>query len=385
MNRVLRFLGRWTLRFLLLLVTLIVVLLVIINLRYGGGKPYRDVTTTPLIPITSVEEVFTYPEPLGNLAVALDSKIYFTIHPESRPATNKLMVWDGAGFAPFPNAKAQAMLNTPLGVVLDRQARLWVIDHGMHGFEQAKLLAFDTRTGDLVHEHIFSEEIAQKGSFLQDLQVDSVGQYVYIADVSFLRNNPALVVYDVTQQTAHRVLESHPSVTAQDWLIRNPIKDMEFLGGLMLLKPGVDGIAISRDDQTIFYGAMTHEGLYRVPTSVLQNNGWKKEEIGSAVQRVGGKKPLNDGMSTDNLGNVYLTDVEHNAVLRMSPDGNLATLIKDPRIRWPDALSFGNDGWLYVADSSIPDQMLRSKSHMREAGPYGVYRFKPGPDAPAGQ
>jgi hypothetical protein len=41
---------------------------------------------------------------------------------------------------------------------------------------------------------------------------------------------------------------------------------------------------------------------------------------GERVESVG-RKPLSDGLSADLAGNVYITDVEHGAVLRMAPGG----------------------------------------------------------------
>ena len=91
-----------------------------------------------------------------------------------------------------------------------------------------------------------------------------------------------------------------------------------------------------------------------------------------------GRKPLSDGLSADFEGGIWITDVEHGAVLRMAPDGTLETWIKTPRIRWADALSFGPDGWLYLADSAIPDQVMRSKRHIASQAPYFIFRFRPG-------
>jgi sugar lactone lactonase YvrE len=180
------------------------------------------------------------------------------------------------------------------------------------------------------------------------------------------------------------VLNSDPSVSPQDWLIRNPTKDMKFFGGLVVLKPGVDGIAIGRDDHWLYYGAMAHDTLYRVTVEDLLDASLSEAALGAKVQPVG-RKPLNDGLSTDLEGNVLITDVEHGSVLRMTPNGQLTTLVRSSRIRWADALSYGPGGWLYVADSAIPDQMLQSKAHMQAHAPYYIFRFKPGIDGPPGQ
>jgi sugar lactone lactonase YvrE len=356
----------------------------VLYVRYGGAEPYPDLTSAPVLEQSALEVVVSSPEPIGNVAVSADGRVFYTIHPESRPTGPKLLEWvDGVPRA-YPSEAAQAQLETPLGVVVDRQNRLWTIDHGNHGTGAAKLVAYDLDTGELAHEHVFDSSVAQLGSFLQDLQVDSTGTHVFIADVSFWRKNPGLVVYDVETTQARRVLNSHPSVFPQDWLIRNPTKDMKFFGGLVVLKPGVDGIAIDRYDRWLYYGAMAHDTLYRIAVDDLLDASLSEAALGAKVQAVG-RKPLNDGLSTDLKGNVLITDVEHGAVLRMTPEGQLTTLIRTGRIRWADALSYGPEGWLYVADSAIPDQMLRSKAHMQAEAPYYIFRFRPGIDGVPGQ
>ena len=365
------------------LVAFVALVALVLHFRYGGGEPYPDLSGTPMFEESMLEVVVTSPEPIGNLAVSADGRVFYTIHPESRPTGAKLLEWvDGAPKA-FPSDDAQSLFETPLGVAVDRQNRLWTIDHGNHGTGKARLLAFDLSTGEVVHDHVFDSSIAQLGSFLQDLQVDSTGEHVFIADVSFWRKNAGLVVYDVESGKARRVLDSDPSVSAQDWLIRNPTKDMVFFG-VVVLKPGVDGIAIDRSDEWLYYGAMAHDTMYRIKVADLLDDSLSPGALAARVEAVGAK-PLNDGLSTDNDGNLLITDVEHSAVIRMKPDGELTTLIRSDRIRWADALSYGPEGWLYVADSAIPDQMLQSKAHIAARAPYYIFRFKPDVDGIPGQ
>jgi hypothetical protein len=216
------------------------------------------------------------------------------------------------------------------------------------------------------------------------MQIDSRGETIYIADVSFFRKNPALIVYDVATQQSRRCLASHSSVYPQNWIIRNPSKEMVFLGGLLALKPGVDGIAIDKQDEWVYYAAMVHDGLYRIRTADLRNRQLTEAELAQRVERFS-KKPLNDGLSMDKVGNVFITDVEHSAVVWAKPDRQLQTVIRSPRIRWADALCFGPEGWLYLADSAIPDQMLQTKGHIQARAPYFIYRFKPGTEGVPGQ
>src|SRR5262249_21797653 len=71
-------------------------------------------------------------------------------------------------------------------------------------------------------------------------------------------------------------------------------------------------------------------------------------------------KPISDGASSDDQDRIYLTDPEHSAVLAVEPDRRLRTLVKDPKLRWPDGLSFGPAGPLYVTCSPPQDLLLPS-------------------------
>jgi sugar lactone lactonase YvrE len=363
----------------------VVILTAVVRIRYGGGQPYPDLTTTPLFGSEALEEVAAFDEPIGNVAVSATNRLFFTIHPESRPENNRLMEWENGAARPWPDANTQRELfQSVLGVVIDRQGRLWTIDHGNHGFGTPRLLAFDLVSGEVVHRHHFDRRVAPRGSFLQDLQVSPDGTRVYIADASFWRKRPGIVVYDVTTEQARRVLDRHQSVTSQDWIIRTPSKTMVFFGGLAALKPGVDGIALEPSGDWLYFGAMTHDTLFRVATPDLDDPDMSPGQLAGRLE-VHSHKPLSDGLSADVAGNVYITDVEHGAVMRAETDRRPVTLIRDDRIRWADALSFGPGGWLYVADSAIPDQVLRSKRHIRNSAPYSIFRFQPGFEGVPGQ
>ena len=357
----------------------------VLRLRYGGGEPYPDLSSAPLLPESALEVVLSYPEPVGNVAVAADGRIFFTVHPESRPEGNKLLEWVDGAAVPYPNGTVQPHLfETVLGLVVDRQNRLWVVDNGNHGFGTPRLLAFDLADGTVRHNEAFHPDIAPAGSFLQDLQVSADGRTVFIADASIWRQSPAIIVYDVETRFARRVLDGHPSVAAEDFLVRNPLRDMTFLGGLVSLKAGVDGIALDPDNEWLYYGAINNGNLFRVPVRDLLNPTLPMRELESEVERFG-RKPLSDGLGTDLEGNVYITDVEHGAVMRLNPARQLETVIRSPRIRWADGLSSGPDGWLYLADSAIPELVLKPGSHIADRGPYFIFRFRPGAAGLPGQ
>jgi sugar lactone lactonase YvrE len=361
---------------LLFFLVLALVFTTVLWVRYGGGEPYPDLAGPPAIAENQLQEVLSYPEPIGNVAVSSSGQVFFTVHPESRPQGNKLLqLVDGAS-VPFPDVESQKdLFDTVLGVVIDQQNRLWSIDHGNHGMRTARLLAFDLDSGEVIHDHRFDGLIAPAGSFLQDLQVTADGRTIIIADASFGRKSPALIVYNIETATARRVLEGHDSVSAEDYVIRNHGDEMKYAGGIVALRGGVDGIAL--DSQWLYFGALNGSGLYRIALSELTKPGTSESQLASRVQRYA-EKPLSDGLSMDTMGNVYVTDVEHGAVFRIGEDREPNTLIRSTRIRWPDALSFGPDGWLYVADSALHDVVLQSRDHIKTQGPYKIFRFPTG-------
>ena len=361
-------------KILLFLIILAFLLTVVAWVRYGGGQPYPDLSSSPEFESSELEEVLSYGQPIGNVAVSRDGRIFFTVHPEARPKGNKLLEFVDGASVPFPDGQSQQELfDTVLGVAIDRFDRLWTIDHGNHGMRTARLLAFDIHTGELIHDQAFDEAIAPLGSFLQDLQVSADGKTVVIADASFWRTSPALIVYDIETATARRVLRSHESVSAENYLIEANGRVMSFAGGVVSLRGGVDGIALG--DEWLYYGALSGSSLYRVRLSDIRDPSIPNSQIKARVELVG-PKPLSDGLSVDFLGNVYITDVEHNAIFRLDKNGELRTLIRSTQIRWPDALSFGPDGWLYVADSALTDVVLQSKNHIESNAPYKIFRLK---------
>jgi sugar lactone lactonase YvrE len=360
------------------------------RLRYGGGQPYPDVTAgiAPLLPDAALEPVVVSEEPIGNVAVTPDGRVFYTIHPESRPTGARLLEWKDGKATPWPSVAMQARLGLVLGLATDGR-QLWAIEHGNHGTSPPRLFAFDLATGALTHEHAFAD--AELGSFYQDLEVSHDGRTVYIADASFWRRNPAVVVYDVPSGVARVRLRDHPSVYPQEWIIHTPAKQMTFFGGLVSLQTGIDGLVLSADDQWLYYAAMSHDGLFRVPTAALRDPSTSDAAVAAAVERLPGKKPLSDGLGIDAAGDILVTDVEHGAVVRMSsvPSASAASgasgvVFKTPKVRWADGVTFGPDGWLYLADSAIPEQMLQSKDHIHAEKPYYVWRIRTEPAGIAG-
>ncbi len=371
-----RFLKR-ALVFLLVLLTL---LIVAIKLRYGGGADFPDRTGPARLEFAALEIVAELPTPPGNIAVSAQGRIFFTLHPEAHP-DNKLVEWVAGKAQPWPNVAFQDGRGEPrwfrnvLGIRIDRQNRLWTLDNGNHGVHPGRLLAFDLASGAVVHEFRFPRAIAGLGSHLNDFQVSPDGTKIFIADASFFGKTPALIVYDTETRKARRLLAGHPSVTAENYTPVVQGRRMEVFR-LLSIRPGVDSIALDARGEWLYFAPVTSLNLYRARTADLLDEKLSPAELGGHVE-VFAPKTMSDGLTMDNADNIYLSDLEHSALVMLHPDKTLQTLVRDEkRLRWPDGFSFGADGWLYVSCSSLQNVFGRSPEQIASHAPYRVLRIK---------
>jgi sugar lactone lactonase YvrE len=275
--------------------------------------------------------------------------------------------------------------NTVLSLRIDRQNRLWTLDHAAFGQGQPRLLAFDLTSRELVHQHDFSSDIAGFGSFLNDFQVTPDGSTIFIADTGLpapiVGDPPAIIIYDIDTGTARRVLEGAPSVTASSLTIRVDGEDLAEYG--IPIHIGVDSIALDREGEWLYFAAVNAETLFRIEANHLMDENMGGDELAKKVEAFA-PKTMSDGITTDDAGNIYISDMEYSAVHIIGPDRRLQTVLKDPMFRWPDGFSFGPDGWLYFTCSDLMNVIGKSAAHIDANAPYQIYRFKPGYTAAAG-
>jgi hypothetical protein len=83
-----------------------------------------------------------------------------------------------------------------------------------------------------------------------------------------------------------------------------------------------------------------------------------------------------NGLESDDAGRIYLTGSEQNAILRRHPDGQLETVVHDPRLLWPDTMSVATDGYLYVTANQLHRQAMYQHGVDRRERPYVLFRTR---------
>jgi len=320
-------------------------------------------------------------EPIGNIAVSPDGRVFVSMHQFFETDFRVGEVIRGAGpddarVTPYPPgawqkdpAPDRRGLVSVLGIACDAQGILWMLDNGLRLKTTPRLVAWDT-TSNALHRVIEIPPPASGASMLNDLAVDRENNSVYVVDMGSADNPPALIVVDLASGDCRRVLESHESVMPEAGL-RMTI-DGRTLGAVIGLNP----IVLDDESAWLYFGAMSGRSLWRIRTRDLLDTSLDDRSLGARVQRYA-DKAISDGVTMDSAGNVYISDLQASGIGVSRPDGAYEMLFSGPELSWPDAMSVGPDGFIYVAANELHRSAPLNNGVDATTPPYHVIRFRP--------
>jgi sugar lactone lactonase YvrE len=285
-----------------------------------------------------------------------------------------------------------ASLVSVQSVVVDPADRLWILDTGSPMFQPTKyggpkLVCVDLETNQVIKKILFPQNVALPTTYLNDVRFDlRRGQegIAYITDSA--QNGPnGIIVVDLASGENWRRLNDHPSTKAEDLQTFLPIVEGQpFLvkqqkeNGPMKLAAnmGSDGIAISATGERLYYCPLASRKLYSVSTEALSDRSVDDKYVSETVKDEGDKGGASDGLESDADGRIYVTNYEHNAIMRRNPNGEWETIVHDPRLLWPDTLSLASDGYLYVTANQLHRQARFHDGRDIRRKPYTLFRIK---------
>ncbi|MDX2116428.1 MAG: L-dopachrome tautomerase-related protein [Planctomycetota bacterium] len=272
-------------------------------------------------------------------------------------------------------------------VIVDDTDRLWVLDPasprlaGTLPGARPKLQQFDLATNTLVRTYTFDPAVAPSNSYLNDVRVDTRTGHAFLTDSGL----GGLVVLDLNTGAARRVLADHPSTMGEpDVVPQVGGRSLIFASGPLAGSPAVihsDGIALDTRRGWLYWQALTARTLYRIPTESLVRTDLTEQQLAFSVENLG-VTAVTDGMEIDERGNIYLSALEHDAVIVRTPKTDrknvrLVTLVRSPLIAWPDSFAFGPDGSVYFTTSQIHRTSWFAPDGSMPQAPYRVFRTAP--------
>lgn len=282
-------------------------------------------------------------------------------------------------------------------VYIDSLDRLWMLDTGrptlpdgtmvMSAPGGPKMVAVNITTNEVVQTIVFESDIAYPDSYPNDVRFDlrpnitaSGKGIAYLTDSSQSGRN-GIIVVDLGTGAQWRHLENTPFVRAELGFLPvmwgDSIYSNNGMDPISFQTSGSDGIQISADGETLYFGPLASRTLYSVPTVNLRSNGTYSELKcqGSVSQH--GNKGWSDGMEGDSNGIIYHGNLEASAIFTFDPTTGLETLLtRDSRISWIDTLSVASDGYLYFTSNQM--QLLKSMQGgvAKTQKPYVLFKTK---------
>ncbi|EPY1554959.1 SMP-30/gluconolactonase/LRE family protein [Klebsiella quasipneumoniae] len=269
----------------------------------------------------------------------------------------------------FPSTEANSISADPrthlrnvLGFYVDhRNGWLWALDQGFVAGEKTappeaqKIMIYALSDGKLVQRIPLDSVADREGSFLNDIVVDEARRVAYIAD-SGLRSAPdnqaGLIVVDAQRGTVRRVLNKHPALMPVAGLQVTSHGETVWPGNPIIL--GINGIALSPDQETLYWTVTTGTTARTIATAALRDPAMSERQLAAAIRTAGEVGGNSDGIVVDKHGALYITDVTHNGIVRYRPQsGQFTLLAADERVYWPDTPTIGPDGAVMFTASHL--------------------------------
>jgi len=298
----------------------------------------------------------------GNPAIAPNGRMFMSMHPFDGPTFNVVEIKKDGTTVPFPNENWASAPDNPvdgegtsavIGIWASPDCKLYFLDMGS-ATSASKLVGWNLKTNKLDSVYYLPPEVLKDNSLNQDFALDTKRMQLYIADMTrgglTDASTPAIVVVDLKTGHARRLLESHPSFLDDGettFVNGTPFA----LDGVPIL-PGLNPIAIDPHNEWLYYGAIAGRKVYRIKSRHLANSSLSPAQLASKVEEYG-PKSHSDGIAVDIKGNVYITNLEDNAI-GVTSKGSFTELVRDDEnIDWPDGVAFSPDGYLYVTINQL--------------------------------
>lgn len=335
---------------------------------------------------TTVSVAASLEERPGNPAMTPDGRLIVSHHPfpHGDPPEYRVVEYVDGGTEPFPNEVWSTApgddgigLHQVIGMRSDANGVVYIMDMGeIETGSLPKIVAWDTRRDELDRIINVPHHATRPNSLQQDIALDQVRDAIFIADMTrsdmFGPSDPAIVAVDLDTGRTWRALENHDSLQPEDTRMADPITPQRPDGTAAETGLGLNPITIDPSYQWVYYGAIHGTSVYRIRAVDLLDRSLSESERHDRIERYG-DKPISDGISVDTAGNVYVTDLEGDAVGVTDPSGEYRRIATDhDHLQWPDGFCCGPNGKIYVTATQLDRSAMFNGGEEASGPPFEV-------------
>lgn len=288
--------------------------------------------------------------PPANIGVSKDGRIFMSTH-QAYGSPHKMVEFKKDGsYQPYPKYDFFPALNGILGTVVDQQGILWFLDTIWGRDTLGRVIGWDIEKNTLYKIFYIARPVVNDAYILNDLAVDRVNEAIYITETGSATTS-ALLVLDLKTGLVRRVLSGSQATVPED-------KTLKINGETVFMqgeeaRVGVNPITIDVQNKWVYFAPMSSHSLYRVKTSDLNNEHLSQGDLAGRVERYA-SKPMGDGITIDSAGNLYVSDLEANAIGVITQDREYEILFQDDDIlSWVEGFSNAGPMGIYATANKL--------------------------------
>ena len=323
----------------------------------------------------------------GNITVTKQGRTFLSMQPLDAPELRVVELMKDGSTKAFPTQdwadgpeKGEVGLASVIGIDSTDDGVVWVLDMGSEN-SPAQIVAWDTINDKLFKRIEIGKDVQVGNSFLQDFALDTERNQMYIADTSlgnlYGEAAPAFVVVDLETGKSRRVLQAHKALLSPEHEVvidHSRMATKREDGSVDALYLGLNPITIDTNNEWLYFGTVNGSAIYRIPAAALANAVLSEDELAGQIEFYSEKRP-SDGMIISDNGDIYVGDIEKNAVGVVNKEGYKIFAQDDKLLSWADGFSIQGD-YLYVTQNSLHFHPAFNEGEEGSNKPYHVLRIK---------